>query len=321
MPHNLFALKQVFFFLFLFISPVLLFAQQPDSVIVKKGSVINKDSSFEKQADSLIIKSDSVIEKDTIINLSASYNISLQKILKENRFLNSDGKPVAMANQMKKRYSKDSIFYLLVVIAAILGFFRFFYTGYFNNLFRVFFNASLRQSQLTDQLLQAKLPSLFFNILFVLSGGAYVYLLLRHYNWISVRDFWQVVFYCTLSLAIIYLIKFITLKFTGWLTGYKGVTNTYLFIIFLINKILGILLLPFTVIIAFSMPALATAAVVISLLLIGLMFLLRFFRSYGLLQHQLKVSRFHFFLYVAGIEIVPVLLIYKGLVFLLSKNL
>ncbi|MEP7111225.1 MAG: DUF4271 domain-containing protein, partial [Ferruginibacter sp.] len=201
------------------------------------------------------------------------------------------------------------------------GFFRFFYTRYFNNLFRVFFNASLRQSQLTDQLLQAKLPSLFFNILFVIIGGLYVYLLLRYYGWISDQDFWPVLFYCTLSLGIIYLIKLITLKFTGWLTGFKEVTNTYVFIIFLINKILSILLIPFAVIIAFSMPDLVTAAVIISLLFIGLMFLIRFFRSYGLLQHQLKISRFHFFMYVVGIEIVPVLLIYKGLVLLLSKNL
>ena len=226
-----------------------------------------------------------------------------------------------MGIHIKKKDSQDSLFYILVLIGGLLGFFRFTYTRYFNNLFRVFFNASLRQSQLTDQLLQARLPSLFFNILFVLIGGIYVYLLLKYYNWVSGQDFWTVLFYCTISLGIIYLVKFITVKFTGWVTGFKEVTNTYAFIIFLINKILGILLLPFAVIIAFSIPNLVTASVIISLLLIGLMFLLRFFRSYGLLQHKLKVSRFHFFLYVIGIEVVPVLLIYKGLVLLLSKNI
>ncbi|MBC7889401.1 MAG: DUF4271 domain-containing protein [Ferruginibacter sp.] len=314
-------LKQVCFLLFLFFSTFLLFAQQPDSVIHSMDSVVRTDSFFVKKADSLIITSDSVVKKDSSISRSVSYTTLIKKILKENRFLNSFGKPVAMSNQIKKKYPQDSFFYLLAAIAAILGGFRFFYTRYFNNLFRVFFNASLRQSQLTDQLLQAKLPSLFFNLLFILTGGVYVFLLLRHYKWISVMDFWPVLLYCMLSLGIIYLIKFLTLKFTGWLTGFKEVTDTYVFIIFLINKILGIVLLPFAVIIAFSVPGLVTAAVIISLLLTGLMFLLRFFRSYGLLQHQVKVSRFHFFIYVAGIEIVPVLLIYKGLVLLLSKNL
>ena len=306
----------------MYISPVLLLAQQPDSSMVKDSSGVVRDSSLlPALAGDTLLETDSIVERDTGFNARAIYDSALKQIITENQFLNAGGIPVAMVNKIKSSKSPDNLFYIFAVTGIILGFFRFFYTRYFNNLFRVFFNASLRQSQLTDQLLQAKLPSLLFNIVFVLTGGVYVYLLLRYYHWVSSNNFWLVIFYCCLSLGGIYLIKFISLKFTGWLTGYKEITNTYVFIIFLINKILGILLLPFAVIIAFAMPALSTAAVIISLLFIGLMFLLRFFRSYGLLQHQLKVSRFHFFLYVAGIEIVPVLLIYKALVLLLSKNL
>lgn len=314
-------LRQVFLLLFLIIYPVLLFAQQSDSMVIKKDTIISKDSFFVKKPDSLLTISDTANQAILIIKPALSYSTALINLLKENRFLNSTGRPAAMENQIRKPFIQDRFFYLLAVIGLILGFFRFFYTRYFNNLFRVFFNASLRQSQLTDQLLQAKLPSLFFNILFILSGGVYIYLILRYINWIPFENFWEVLFYATCSLGIIYLVKYITLKFTGWLTGYKEITNTYVFVIFLINKILGILLVPFIIIIAFSISSLASAAVIISLLLIGLMFLLRFFRSYGLLQHQLKISRFHFFMYVVGIEILPVLLIYKGLVLLLSKNL
>ena len=140
-------------------------------------------------------------------------------------------------------------------------------------------------------------------------------------HWIDNLDFWRVLAYCNFSLGLIYLIKFFTIKFTGWLTGLKQVTNNYAFIVFLFNKVIGIFLLPFIVLIAFSIPVLANAAVVISLLLIGILFILRFFRSYALLQNQLKVSKFHFLLYVAGVEIIPVLIVYKGLVVLLSKNL
>ena len=306
----------------MYISPVLLLAQQPDSSMDKDSSGVVRDSSLlPALAGDTLLKTDSIVKRDTGFNARAIYDSALKQIITENQFLNAGGIPVPMVNKIKSSKSPDNLFYIFAVTGIILGFFRFFYIRYFNNLFRVFFNASLRQSQLTDQLLQAKLPSLLFNIVFVLTGGVYVYLLLRYYHWVSSNNFWLVIFYCCLSLGGIYLIKFISLKFIGWLTGYKEITNTYVFIIFLINKILGILLLPFAVIIAFAMPALSTAAVIISLLFIGLMFLLRFFRSYGLLQHQLKISRFHFFLYVAGIEIIPVLLIYKALVLLLSKNL
>ena len=122
MLHNLYALKQVLFFLFLFISPVLLLLSSPIVLRLKKIPVLKekipsekdssrkdpllkeKDSSHKtKAADSVIIKPDSVsiIKKDTIINRSATYYIAIQKILKENRFLNSAGKPVAMVNQIK----------------------------------------------------------------------------------------------------------------------------------------------------------------------------------------------------------------------------
>jgi predicted membrane metal-binding protein len=89
----------------------------------------------------------------------------------------------------------------------------------------------------------------------------------------------------------------------------------------LVNKILGVLLIPLVIVIAFSPVYIAQVAVIISLLLTAALFLLRFIRSYNLLHRQIKVSRFHFFLYIAGIELLPVLLIYKGVVILLDKNL
>ena len=122
-------------------------------------------------------------------------------------------------------------------------------------------------------------------------------------------------------LGLIYLIKYCTLKFTGWVSGLQEVTNTYVFIIFLINKIIGIFLVPFIVILAFSDSDIVKIAALVSLMSIGILLLLRFFRSYGLLQNQLKISRFHFMLYLTGIELLPLLLIYKGLMVYLSKNL
>ena len=261
------------------------------------------------------------VKKDTPASSIISYQYKLQSLIKQNRFLNSSGRLVAMAMRQKKEVVQDGIFYTLLAMMAVLAFLRFFYTRYFNNLFRVFFNTSLRQSQLTDQLIQAKLPSLFFNIVSFVSGGLFVYFLLIYFQWIIAAGTLTFVSACVGCMAAIYLIKFFTLKFIGWVTGYKEITNTYIFIIFLINKILGILLLPFIVIMAFCDPVLVKAAALAAILFIALMFLMRFYRSYGLLQHRLKFNRLHFCVYIAGVEIVPVLLIYKGVLLLLSKNL
>jgi hypothetical protein len=249
------------------------------------------------------------------------YQAALQSIQQQNTFLNSHGVPVAMVVKQKTTRSNDILFYILAGLVFCMGLIKLYFARYFSNLFRVFFNTSLRQSQLADQLLQAKLPSLFFNAFFIISGGIYIFLVLQQYNLINYQHRWVLIVSCIVVLGLIYLVKYSSLKFTGWLTGYKEATDSYIFIIFMICKILGIILIPFTILMAFAAIPIASTSALISLLVIGIFLLLRFFRSYGLLQNQLKVSRFHFFLYIAGVEVIPLLLIYKGLLFLLSKNL
>jgi Domain of unknown function (DUF4271) len=248
------------------------------------------------------------------------YVQALQQLHTQNKYLNTEATPVAVPVKFKKAVVNDSFFYLLLALVFLFGLFRFFYSRYFNTLFRVFFNTSLRQNQLTDQLLQSKLPSLLFNVFFILSAGAYIYFLLRHYQALQGNS-WLFAGASVLLLAAVYVVKYSTLKFTGWITGYSGVTDIYVFVVFLISKIIGVLLLPFTIIIAFADFKIAAAAAVLSLLITGLMLIMRFLRSYGLLQNQLKITRFHFLLYLAGVEIIPLLLIYKLAVILLHKNL
>jgi hypothetical protein len=268
--------------------------------------------------DSLLPKKDSL---QMVVPPVDQHSAVWTRLLSQNHFLNTAGTPVAIVAKAKKDSSSNTAFYLLVSLFFVLALIKFFFARYFSNLFRVFFNTSLRQSQLTDQLLQAKLPSLFFNIFFILSGGFYIYFLLLQYHFIGAVSQWYLLPACILTLGIVYMVKYSSLKFTGWVTGHSQVTDTYVFVIFLIAKIMGVMVIPFIVLMAFSDTLIAQSSALISLLLIGFLLLLRFFRSYGLIQNQLKVSRFHFFLYIIGVEIIPLLLIYKGLLLLLSKNL
>lgn len=300
-------MKHLFSYCLFFLLPVLLLAQQPDSSGIKKDSFKAKDSVIQK--DSLIFK-DSIAKQ---LNKKAVLPDRDSAFFSSSRYFNLTDKPVAAENQIKKTNSQDFLFCLLLSILFMLAFLRLFYKRYFNNLFRVFFNTSLRQSQLTDQLLQAKQASLLFNLFFVITGGIYTYFLLRHFNLISSAKMIRIMIYCIGCLAMIYLGKFLVLKFTGWLTGLSSATDTYLFVIFLINKIVGVLLVPVIIIISFSQTMIVKVVVSVSILLIILLLILRFFRSYGLLQNQLKVSRFHFLLYIIGIEVIPLLLIYKSL--------
>jgi hypothetical protein len=299
--------KPIYFLgLFFFILSTSLCAQTADTVVYKKDSI--KIQPVKQSADS--------VKPADSAKLAAPPFFKLK-----NKLLNTDGEPVSLAVEIKKTKLNDAFFYLLAGLVLLLAFLKYFYSRYFTNLFRVFFNTSLRQNQITDQLLQAKLPSFLFNIFFVISAGIYAYVLLSHYGLFNAGNRWVAIFSSILLMAVIYFIKFCTLKFTGWITGLNEPVNTYVFVIFLINKIIGIFLVPFIVILAFSDMQIIKIASLISLMCVSIFLLLRFFRSYGLLQNQLKISKFHFLLYIVCLEILPLMLIYKGLMIYLTKNL
>ncbi|MEO7045427.1 MAG: DUF4271 domain-containing protein [Ferruginibacter sp.] len=259
--------------------------------------------------DSAVLHKDSVIQ---IAPVKEKPVISFRQIIEDNRFLNSKSQPVFLVESIKKRTDTDGFFYLLAGLALILGIAKTGWPRYFTNMFRVFFNSSLRQSQLTDQLVQDKLPSLIFNLFFVIVGGVFVYLLLKYFNATGNAIDWVLLTGCIAGFSVIYFVKFIALKITGWMTGYTQEADLYTFIVFLINKIVAICLLPIIIIMSFADKNISHVLLIISLIVVGIMLLMRFFRSYGLLQHRLKIGRFHFLLYIFSLEVLPLFLIYKA---------
>ncbi len=240
-----------------------------------------------------------------------NYQSILNNLLSANKFINLSKKSVPFINRKREAESKDYLFYLLSIIILFFALFKGFYSQYFNNVFRVFFNTSLRQNQLTDLLLQATLPSLILNIVFVTTSGLYAWLLLRHFNKITNLNSSKILLLSVLIVSGIYIIKFLIIKFIGWITGMKEAADAYIFVVFLINKIIGVILIPFIILIAFGMPSLLPVILMSSFFILAILFLLRFFRSYNLLQGKIEVRRLPFMLYIIAVEILPFLIIYK----------
>ena len=143
----------------------------------KKQTLASKPASSKKDSDTfspsnvtvlnqnLSNDSDKKNNPDSLINISLS-QISqaktINKLLEQNRFINIKDAPVYFIEEERNPIGKEFLFYSLCTVILILVFFKTIYNGYFKNLFRVYFNTSLRQTQLADQLLQGKLPSFIF---------------------------------------------------------------------------------------------------------------------------------------------------------------
>jgi len=261
--------------------------------------------------------------RDTIKNkaIVETKNLkSINQVVDANYLLDANSSSIAFSQQEHINNSVQSLFYFIVSLFLLLGLLKVAFNKYFNNMIRVFFNTSLRQSQLSDQLLLAKLPSLLFNILFFIIAGSYVFLLINEIKSIQ-ESYWQSLFYCIVCFLIIYLIKYIVLLISGWLTGYRQEAENYIFIVFLSNKVLSFFLLPMIAIIAFADSDVSYVVKILSYIAIAFMVLLRYTRAFGVLNHNLSITRFHFFLYIIGVEILPIFLIYKTLMVFINKSL
>ncbi len=219
--------------------------------------------------------------------------------------------PVFIQTNLKQFRGKDLLFYVILVLFLLFALLRNAFPKYFNDLFRLFFRTTLKQKQIREQLMQTPLPSLLLNGFFVLSSSLYISFLLLQFQKIEGTEFWIYFAYSAAGISAIYFGKFIGLKILGWLLGKPEAANSYIFIVFIINKVIGVFLLPFLAFLAFSQGLVYSTALILSYTGLGVLLIYRFILAYSALHNQVKFNPFHFILYVAAFEIAPLLLIYK----------
>ena len=285
-----------------------------DSVPVKKKTVkvLPKKDSIPQLIDS--VPSEIVMQPgDNPIYL-------FQEVLRNNLYYKFFGKPLQIIMQEKKVNGSEKFFYLLVILFFYYGLIRVIFSKYLGDLFTLFFRATLRQQQLREQLLQNPLPSLLLNIQFLVTGSLYAALLARYNNILNQTELWLLCLYSLGLLVSIYIVKFLTLKTMGWILRLSRATDVYLFIVFMVNKMAGIFLLPVLLLLAFPYPPIIPAIIALSLFVLALLLGYRFFVSFRLVRNEIKLNLFHFFLYLCAFEIAPLLLIYKALLTFVERT-
>jgi hypothetical protein len=315
-------LKYLAALMILIITSGISFAQSPDSAsqVIDSAKIHDSLLRVQRFKDSLLAKTQREIQlaKDSIskvINARRKVLLaSFQQVLKDHAYLNFYGRPDRQTISVRNVQSNDGIFYYIVALVLYLALMRLFFYKYVTTMFTLFFRATLRQQQLREQLLQAPLPALLMNVFFVVSLGTYLTFLAIHFNMPFAGSFWTTLLYAIILIACIYFVKFIFLNIVGWIFGISNVTDTYIFIVFLINKMIGIFLLPVIAMLAFPSPTLLPVTLMVSYILVGGMLFYRFIISYRPVRSEIKVNRFHFFLYLCAFEIAPLLLIYKVLI-------
>ena len=208
---------------------------------------------------------------------------------------------------------KDFLFYGILILIFLYGFVNNAFPQYFSKLFKQFTQSSLRMIQYREQLLQNSLGSLIVNISFIISFSLMATLLIFNRHLLALT-FWEGFLYISLFFTFLYLGKYICLQIAGYVFNTQEMVNTYIFVVFMINKVLGVLLVPFILILAFSKPIFHPYAIGGAAFITVLLILYRYLFSLTSVRNKLHVSSFHFFLYLCAFEILPLAILYKFIV-------
>jgi len=300
-----------------------------DTIAIVQDSVVVKDTLWVKygpvipktfiQADAWYLQSIPRDPKDSSFNVLKLY---LNFFTKKQHTYQLYNQKVRSSNandvlyKIEQKFSlpdKDIFFYAVIALIFLYSFLIQIAPQYIAKLFSQFSQSSLRMMQNREQLLQNSLASFIMNIGFVVSFSLMTTLVIFNAHLLPI-NFWEGFFYMCLFFLGLYIGKYICLTIAGYIFNTIELVQTYIFVVFMINKVLGILLIPFIGILAFAKPFLHPFAIWGASLLMVLLLLYRYLFSLTSVRNKLHVSSFHFFLYLCAFEVIPLLILYKLIV-------
>ena len=224
----------------------------------------------------------------------------------------------------RERLKLEWIFYSFLALFLLLGFIRYVWKDYFDKVFLVYFNRGFILRQKKDLMMLWNLPSMMLNLLFVLSCGFFLFFGMGSNYILTGSDRWQVMIFILFVVMVVYGFKYFFLQFMGWMFRQKEVFDNYSFIVFLNNKIMGVLMLISSFVMAFSSPSSYQSIFTFVLYLIGLLFIIRLFNAFRIFAVQAKAGIFNFLLAFISVELLPTAILLKFVssgIFLLTDGL
>lgn len=217
----------------------------------------------------------------------------------------------ALYSPKRVRPSLEWIFYSFLFLFMLTALLSKYSNGLLRKLWKIYVNDGFIHRQSKDQMTQQPVVSILLNFLFILSSGLFVFFGLGWDHEFKGEIRWMILLASFLIIGCIYLFKHVLFKILGWAFGQEEAFDNYLFVVFLNNKLAGLIFLFSSFIMAFSAPASSNFVFKLTLFLIGLMLLYRFLRGYQLFSRQSRIGFFTLLLAFISLEVIPSAVIVK----------
>lgn len=198
-----------------------------------------------------------------------------------------------------------------MVVLASVAVLRTFYPRHFENLIRSAFSYTLTEKLSKESgLLQKRVMEVSLGI-YVLSASLYIYALSRAFEVKVVEaNFLLLTGLFILVLTSLLFFRYLVMGLTGHIFNRQTLFSNYLFHHFINNRVLGIGLTPFLILIPYTTGIINEISIYLSLALVIIAVIMKIYRA---IRYILKnvIFKFYLILYLCALEIIPLLVVIK----------
>lgn len=228
---------------------------------------------------------------------------------------NSFYNPVSQ-EQVRPIYADRRPFWLFLIFMLQFGLIAYLRTSFTREteaMIKGVMSLNIARQLYRDQEQSTPVSALLYNLNFALSGGIFLFLLNKYTGWMRDDTFVSFLFFLWAVIAV-YSLRFGTFKLVSLIFPFGDAVNQYSFNFFLVQKMMGLMLVPFNLLIAYSPDYLRPAIVIIALAIVLLLVAGRSMKGLAIARNLIAGNAFHFFVYICTLEIAPVCILIKVVV-------
>ncbi len=205
------------------------------------------------------------------------------------------------------------LFYLLIVSIGIVLFVRQQNGKYFQTIYDSATNFNLSNQLFREQEFRGIGMPILLLLNSVLCLGMALFLSLKNFSSLGSAPTTILLIGSILFLVLCFAFRYSTHKLLNWILPVKQYVDVYLYNVFITYTMLGMICLPLVIIAAFSQVILVKVALGLVGVCVLLAVLYRIYRGMKIGRDTILANKFHFFLYLCTLEIIPLLFLVKVL--------
>lgn len=201
--------------------------------------------------------------------------------------------------------------FMLLGILTIFIFTVILYRKQVRIIFQALISQKLEEQIIRQHKLAFQAYGALLTVIFVFITGYLVYYSLTFFEISSSYSELNLYLMCTAGVSIIYFVKYVIINLIVFLLPTVHVIADYNSNVMLVNRALGIMLIPILITATYGNENLVPIMFYVALAISGIALMIRYVRGFLMSAHYFRFYKFYFIVYFCTLEIAPIFIILK----------